>query len=663
MTSEKRSPARARLARGLLVSAAFLALFEGSLRLAGFEGPPPGYFFLWGGDRWSPVFRTDPAYLWALKPDLRAVGPEAIWAETNSRGLRGPEVSPLPPEGTRRVLCLGDSVTAGGYSAWPLELGRVLREASPETRVEVVNAGVPAYSSFQVLRFYEDALEDLRADFVLAMVGFNDRAPAPLPDAERAVRGKGVAVIHRTLERLRTFRLVRAAARRLLRGTPRGPVGPRVALPEFRANLARLAALVRERGAVPVFLTEPWFEGPGPALVPAPHAAYGEAMREIAKEGAVLVIDLAGEWREGGAGPLFDGTWEAEGRSPVFSDRIHPNDLGFRLIGETVARRLIGEGLLPGRAPPPGPALVGVPFAITLADLDDRPGDEIAAAIHDGERLRLRWFSIEGERLGEAALEVDPPRGSVAAVALEGKRPSLALGVGGPGGRLLVLGPDGEVEAERPFEGEDPALVEVGTDGQSPTLLVSGRLGASLQVDRLDGDLRTRVGDFLPVVRGTGAEALSMAGGRAWPGTRRDRFALSLRRAPPSPGRGLIGFYDRDGNLERTLRAFFDNPGFSSTRLAAGRSGDGRPLLLAARGGAVKVFEGPAPGETRGWRVVTTLFPFGFSPDSWEGAGLALSSVEGGKGLWIVLGRESGPDLLRFDPATRTMTPVRTYGR
>lgn len=66
-----------------------------------------------------------------------------VGVRINSLGLRGPEISAQKPEGTRRVLILGDSYTFGVYVAdeevYPRVLERLLRDAG--SQVEVLNAG------------------------------------------------------------------------------------------------------------------------------------------------------------------------------------------------------------------------------------------------------------------------------------------------------------------------------------------------------------------------------------------------------------------------------------------------------------------------------------------------------------------------------------------
>jgi acyl-CoA synthetase (AMP-forming)/AMP-acid ligase II len=87
----------------------------------------------------------------------------------NSLGLRGPELTAVPPGGVR-VVALGDSWTSGleveeneTYSAVATDL-LSQRLGVP---VQVVNAGVRGYGTDQAWLFYRERLEQLHPDVVL----------------------------------------------------------------------------------------------------------------------------------------------------------------------------------------------------------------------------------------------------------------------------------------------------------------------------------------------------------------------------------------------------------------------------------------------------------------------------------------------------------------
>jgi hypothetical protein len=89
---------------------------------------------------------------------------------TNSLGLRDHEVSVRKRPGTLRVLALGDSFTYGITAledTWPKLLERNLRKRFPGRTIEVLNAGVPCYSTYQELAYLERSLLQLDPDVVV----------------------------------------------------------------------------------------------------------------------------------------------------------------------------------------------------------------------------------------------------------------------------------------------------------------------------------------------------------------------------------------------------------------------------------------------------------------------------------------------------------------
>jgi GDSL-like lipase/acylhydrolase family protein len=90
--------------------------------------------------------------------------------QTNSLGLRDHEYGP-PAEGGIRIYFLGDSFVFGNRV--PLEntvtkvLERVLRDRLRPRDVEVVNGGMPGYSTIQELKFFDETVDVVQPDVVL----------------------------------------------------------------------------------------------------------------------------------------------------------------------------------------------------------------------------------------------------------------------------------------------------------------------------------------------------------------------------------------------------------------------------------------------------------------------------------------------------------------
>lgn len=89
-----------------------------------------------------------------------------------------PEVFPkMKAPGTFRVLCLGESSTAGFpfdcQVPFPWQLGRILTEAYPDRKIEVLNAGMSAISSYVIVDMLPELLE-ADPDLVLVYTGHNE---------------------------------------------------------------------------------------------------------------------------------------------------------------------------------------------------------------------------------------------------------------------------------------------------------------------------------------------------------------------------------------------------------------------------------------------------------------------------------------------------------
>jgi len=122
----------------------------------------------------SGKFRFELSTLWPWK------GKTTSWElKVNSQGLRAPyEIGPKRP-GTYRIICLGDSITFGldldDEYTYPSQLEKLLRGfARPGATIEVINAGVYAYTSRQGLAYLDQRLLKFEPDLVILGFGFND---------------------------------------------------------------------------------------------------------------------------------------------------------------------------------------------------------------------------------------------------------------------------------------------------------------------------------------------------------------------------------------------------------------------------------------------------------------------------------------------------------
>ena len=119
------------------------------------------------------IYKPDPKLYWKLKPDqdcYTKIGHKPI--HINSQGTRGPEFQTKKPAGTIRILSLGDSRTFGwgltDEETYSRRLERLLQaHVGGGKQVEVINAGVDAWSYPQMLVYFRDFGLKYQPDYVI----------------------------------------------------------------------------------------------------------------------------------------------------------------------------------------------------------------------------------------------------------------------------------------------------------------------------------------------------------------------------------------------------------------------------------------------------------------------------------------------------------------
>lgn len=158
----------------LLGSLALMALV-GEVVLRGVIGPP----IIWRHPQEHYAF--DPELGHRLEPNQVAFTHDKRF-ETNDQGIRAPDTPRTPPPGTRRLLALGDSQTAGDglvlEDTWPSQLARQLGDEMP-AQWQVLNAGLSGSSPWQHAILLERLAEAYEFEGVVLGLYPNDVTPRP----------------------------------------------------------------------------------------------------------------------------------------------------------------------------------------------------------------------------------------------------------------------------------------------------------------------------------------------------------------------------------------------------------------------------------------------------------------------------------------------------
>jgi lysophospholipase L1-like esterase len=393
MKPSGRRPGRAELVLAVVSLLVFCAGAEGLTRLVDLR--PSGGTALanpaWLGGRWLlrrdyrkemadagilsryyELYEWDRYLFYRLRPDvnlelLDVMAPQPLrertrWSvHTSARGFRGPDFDDRPPPGVVRVAVLGDSSTFGwgveAFQAYPDRLRSALAERwhLPPERVEVLNLGVPGYSSFQGKVLLERVGLRLAPDVVVWSYLSNDGQATGSDDAATYAQRIGsmgaiLAVLHesRAYETLESWI---AVARARLRPPPEpdahDPSQRNVRdYREARHNVREAVDAARAAG-VPIVLLAECVRGMPAAVLRSVSAVTnvpfvdGTALLDAAipriEEAPRFAPDrkrLAAHWGE-----------EALHEHPYWlaflPDGCHPNPLGHRLVADALADAVV----------------------------------------------------------------------------------------------------------------------------------------------------------------------------------------------------------------------------------------------------------------------------------------------------------------------------------
>jgi lysophospholipase L1-like esterase len=241
---------------------------------------------------------------------------------------RSDPVDDVPPTGTHRVLCVGDSVTWGGVLTdqkltYPELLAENLRRLDPARPVEVLNASAGGWAIGNEAAYLRK-FGTFGSRWVVLQIGSHDlfQATAVFPsgDPNFPVHKPWCATAE-LIERYAWPKVTKLFTQSPLELPPAD---------EFAANMERFrasVALAKAGGAGVVILHTPDRDEVSPLSGPWPtyYDEHRAKFLAICQAEGVTVVNLIQQWR---AGPRDPGEY--------FRDRVHPNELGNKAIADAL---------------------------------------------------------------------------------------------------------------------------------------------------------------------------------------------------------------------------------------------------------------------------------------------------------------------------------------
>jgi lysophospholipase L1-like esterase len=268
------------------------------------------------------------------------------WATIDSRGFRGDD-SPECRE-CYRIVAMGESTTfgwnVGDEATYPRALEVGLDSGTDEPSVEVINAGVPSYTSLQTLIYIRELLPVHEPDLVLINIMWNDIWYSSVKNwfPEMLVLRRPGALRQWLLKHSGIYCAL------MLRADSGSEVDHfnQAALEFYAENLRAMVDECRRQGVAVAFVRPPFdistARRGGPPILGQRYfttpfllklmSAYVESSQSVAEAAGVPVID-------------HRLSSDHTGQSALFGDPIHPTADGNRMLAADVAA-FVEENLL-----------------------------------------------------------------------------------------------------------------------------------------------------------------------------------------------------------------------------------------------------------------------------------------------------------------------------
>ncbi|MBR9679095.1 MAG: tetratricopeptide repeat protein [Nanoarchaeota archaeon] len=107
-----------------------------------------------------------------LEFGIRAGGLAFLFAQNSQNQITG--YTTFTEQKEYRILCLGESTTAGIRNSWPQQLEITLNNKSEKIKFKIFNEGIPGTNTGLIISTLEENLEKYSPNMVISMMGIND---------------------------------------------------------------------------------------------------------------------------------------------------------------------------------------------------------------------------------------------------------------------------------------------------------------------------------------------------------------------------------------------------------------------------------------------------------------------------------------------------------
>lgn len=280
----------------------------------------------------SGLYIRDPLLFWRFKPSYRFILKDSDLVEysINSKGLRNTEFSDIPNRDTMRIICLGDSSTFGfGVNvddSYPKKLEAILNKYPIyKKHFEVINAGIPGYSSFQGQQWFGSELFKYQPELITVWYGHNDNEfPSPLdhPDKEFTIQSSCIIKLLNFLNHFKTYQLLEKLILALqvniadknfahIKSFLANRHFQRVSKEDMAENITQIIDKAKVEGTEVILLSQ---EG----------GWITSVVKKCAEKNHILFVDIA----------------EINKKNNLLLDDCHPNTEGHSLIAEKIFRKM-----------------------------------------------------------------------------------------------------------------------------------------------------------------------------------------------------------------------------------------------------------------------------------------------------------------------------------